>query len=68
MTKPTFGQVREMQKLVKGVGEDGELDVIQKFLSSLGMPAELVEQLEIGHVKGLVEFLTDSKKNTTTKG
>jgi len=70
LTKPTVGQVEELQKysIVDESDQKSQFDSICGFLSVLGLPLEFSKEMEIGHLTDLVTYLsgelnTDKKKS-----
>lgn len=61
MTFPTVSQIEKMQKKTKEEGES--LDSVFSLLEEVGLPKEIVKQMQIDHVNAIVEHLTDAKKN-----
>lgn len=45
----------------KGVRD--EFKLLKDFVVDLGIPQEIAGKLKVGHIKGLIEHLTGSKKN-----
>ncbi|TXH08954.1 MAG: hypothetical protein E6R04_09675 [Spirochaetes bacterium] len=59
--KPTFAVTRDLTRKIKEHGEDKTYDVMCEYLSGLGLPKEVVEDMEAEHVLGLCEYLTPKK-------
>lgn len=60
LTKPTFAQSREMSKKIQ-VDASNSFDVLCDHLSLLGLPKEVVENMEADHVVSLCEYLSPKK-------
>lgn len=70
LTKPTVGQVEELQKYtsIKGEDQKSQFDSICGFLKVLGMPLEFSKEMEIDHLTDLITYLSgelnvDKKKS-----
>lgn len=63
MVKPSIAQFKKYKEELAKVSEEEQIEVMQNFFVSLGMPKEIVEELEVGHITVLVEALTDQKKS-----
>ncbi len=58
---PTVREFKEYREKFKDT--ENSLDHISAFLSSLGLPCEVCEQLEIIHMNKIVKALTEEKKS-----
>jgi hypothetical protein len=64
MRKPTFKESQQYRESLLKMGENGDAaDVMMAFLESLGLPKEIFESLEFGHITQIMELVTGSKKN-----
>lgn len=61
LNRPTFGQAKEWGKKIKNAGDDG-LEVAGEMLTSCGMPAEVLDKLEIDHFRCIQDLLLGEKK------
>lgn len=63
--KPTVGEVRTLQKELRGIkgDEDKTFDYMIEWISKLGLPKEALENLELEQFNDLVTYLSGSKKN-----
>ena len=61
LTKPTFAQAREAAKKSKDTNAEDSYEVLCAYLSSLGLPKEVVEGMEAEHVLALCEYLSPKK-------
>lgn len=57
---PTIKQLKDLN--VKKENET-ELDMTYRFLSSLGLPVEVIDEMEPDHIKEIIEVLTGQKKS-----
>ena len=57
LTEPSLEQVEEYQKAVKGKDEDPTFDDLVGFLSSLGIPSEVLRKMGITKLKKLTDGL-----------
>lgn len=57
---PTVKQLKEDAKPKEG---ETELDATIRFLSALGLPAEVALEMEAVHIQEIVVHLTDQKKS-----
>lgn len=57
---PTIKAVKSLQEQSK---EGKELESTLSFLSALGLPVEVAEELEPAHLQAIVEALSGAKKN-----
>jgi hypothetical protein len=63
LRKPTFGEAQEYRNQLKALPENEDASLVMKnFLVKMGLPAELFDALELGHVAEIMEVVTDSKK------
>lgn len=62
LRKPTKRQASALAEKIKG-GGGNELNVIGEFLVEAGLPAEVVEDLQLEHLELIVTHLTGAKKN-----
>lgn len=59
LSKPRVKQVKEIQEKVK---EKDQSKAMVDLLELLGLPRKVTEDMELGHVTALFDFLGDSKK------
>jgi hypothetical protein len=62
--KPSFKHVSNMQALLEDLGDDGKatLETFSKFLEEVGLPKDLIEEMEIDHLTEVVRVLCEPKK------
>lgn len=65
INKPTVGQAEKIQSDLEAAKDDSKktYSIIKSFLMSLGLPLEVIINLEIDHFTELVEFVIGVKKN-----
>lgn len=61
LKKPSFALSRDLARKIKSEGEEKTYDVMCEYLNGLGLPKEVVEDMEAEHVLGLCEHLTPKK-------
>lgn len=59
---PSVGALEKVQRSLKETPNEA-LDVFTEFLGKLGMPKELMDELEISHIEQLITYLATVKKN-----
>ncbi len=63
LKKPTYREAQEYRDALKKLSDNEDAgSVMIEFLSKMGLPKEVFEQLELGHVNEIMEALTDTKK------
>ena len=64
-TAPSAYQLKSVQEQVERAATDGRsaLDVWFDWLCALGFPRPVIEQLEVEHLRELIDYITGSKKN-----
>lgn len=67
ITKPTVKQLKTLSQKIDGM-KTGEAaaqatDEMIQFVSQLGIPGDILEELPGEHFNALVEFIVGSKKN-----
>ena len=60
---PTTRQVRDFDQLLKTKEDKDHFDLMIEFLGWLGLDKEIVLDMETGHVKAIIDALTDQKKS-----
>ena len=61
--RPTVESVEKLQSMVEDLnGEEKGLQVSKKWVSSLGIPMDVISGMEMNHFSELMEFFTDSNK------
>ena len=67
LSRPTYGQAKRMKAAAKALkdsgGNEDEMQPVEDMLIELGMPKELLEQMDIQLVGQLQELLLNAKKN-----
>lgn len=64
LTKPTKKQVVEMQEaLSTDEGKAKSLEILGSFLEKSGLPAEIIDGLQVQHLTMIIEAMTGAKKN-----
>lgn len=62
--KPNFRESQQYREELLKIGETGDAaEVMKDFLAKLGLPKEIFETLEFGHISEIMEAVTGSKKN-----
>lgn len=64
LSKPTVGQIEKMQTEMKSAKDTGvsEMTVMKNFASTIGLPVDVCDTLEVDQFLELVEKLTATKK------
>jgi hypothetical protein len=64
MRMPTYKEGIQYKSSVKECGDDEikTSDLLMGYLEKLGMPKEVTETLEIGHLEKILEFILGAKK------
>jgi len=61
--KPTVGMIESLNAQMKAVVDDGEkFKIMRSFLVQLGLPEEVLNEMQMDHYLELVEFLSAPKK------
>lgn len=65
LTKPTVRQTEKLQEDIKNSKEDesASFKLMKKWVEDLGLPGEVIMDMELDHFVKLVEHLSGSKKN-----
>jgi hypothetical protein len=62
--KPTVSEIEDFGlKALKNKKDEESMELMKGFVSSLGLPREVIDGMEFEHFKQLCDFLTGSKKN-----
>lgn len=61
--RPTVRQVRSLQVSTANKTDEERFVDLQKWVAGLGVPIEVLEDMEMEHFTELVAFLSGSKKN-----
>jgi hypothetical protein len=61
LTKPTHKVAKELAKKIKGIDESEAYDMISDYLVGLGLPGDVLENMEADHVLKLCDFLAPKK-------
>lgn len=59
---PSVGALEKIQKSLKD-SPNGALEVFTEFLGKLGMPQDVMDELEINHIEQLITYLATVKKS-----
>lgn len=62
MNKPTFSQVANMQLKIEEEGEKKALFIMRDFIHALGLPLEVIDELEVDQVISLIQYVSGDKK------
>ncbi len=62
-TKPTFKQVVDMQDKIEELDGKAKLNYIKDVIVSVGIPGEVVDDMQSESVLELLEIITGAKKN-----
>lgn len=64
LNRPNFGMCKQWRKKLADASKEGsEMDVIGELFKDCGMNAEILESLEIEHLKAIQELLLGEKKS-----
>jgi hypothetical protein len=61
---PTFKQTQKYSENLKALGNDKDIDASQtmkEFLVELGLPGDLFDELEVGHIVEIMDLVTKKK-------
>ncbi len=61
--KPTVGELEGMDTEIRGAQGDS-IKIMRKYMVALGMPEQILNDLEADHFVELFQFLNGTKKNT----
>lgn len=64
INKPSVGQIRKVQQASKTKDESGltHLDIMNRFMIDLGLPEDVLNDMELEDWGDLVDFVTGTKK------
>lgn len=62
LTKPTVGQVEELQTLIEKTEQKAQVGVMRKWAGQLGLPEDFAKEMEVEHFIEVIENLTGVKK------
>jgi hypothetical protein len=65
LSKPTVRQTEKLQEEIKLSKDDqsASFGLMKKWVEGLGLPGEVIMDMELDHFVSLVEHLSGSKKN-----
>jgi hypothetical protein len=64
LRKPNFKESQMYREALLKLDESGDASIVMMdFLAMLGLPKEIFESLEFGHITEIMEAVTGSKKN-----
>lgn len=63
ISKPTYGQSQKLQESLKDQGNEKSMKIMKDFVTSLGLPEECIDGMELEHFLQLIEFISGVKKN-----
>ncbi len=61
ISKPTYGQTSALQEKLKGEGDKESMSLMKNFVSSLGLPEEVINEMELDHFLALIEHISGKK-------
>lgn len=67
ISKPTYGQTQNLQERLKTEGEKESMKIMRDFVISLGLPEDVLNNLELDHFLALIEHISGAKKNLPEK-
>lgn len=63
LTRPTVKEIELLQEETeKTLSDKDKTKVLCKWISNLGLPLDVIEEMELGHLLEVVEFVTGTKK------
>lgn len=60
ITKPTLKMVKHLDKKSRDANEDEKLDIMESYLCKVGIPKEVLDSMEMGHIEDLIKFVSGS--------
>lgn len=65
LRKPSIAEVFDNESKIKSAENDSKklIDVMEKFITSLGMPDDVAKKMSLEHYEKLMNHLSGSKKN-----